>query len=105
MTQALSPTALHRENLAYAGTRGISQNNRSAGFRAAFCDTRTGRAEIARFANGAPSPIHVLDGVPDEWVLDRSASGSVTALKASIVAGFLLDDRFYTREEAANALM
>jgi hypothetical protein len=49
------------------------------------------------------APIHLLCGLPAEWVVSRDAAGGVSAVKPSIVAGFLRDGRFYTREEAARA--
>jgi hypothetical protein len=49
------------------------------------------------------APIHLLSGLPPEWVVTRDAAGGVSAVKPSIVAGFLRDGRFYTREEAARA--
>jgi hypothetical protein len=95
---------LQKENLAFAGTGGVSEGNRSSGFLPAFCDTQTGRAVLARFRDGTPAPIHVLDGLPDEWVVECGPSGRVLAIKASIIAGFLHQGRFYTREQAARAI-
>jgi hypothetical protein len=43
----------------------------------------------------------VLDGLPEEWIIERDPSGRVVAVKASVVAGFIYHDRFYTREQAA----
>jgi hypothetical protein len=42
-----------------------------------------------------------MDGLPEEWVADRDAGGCPRALKPSIVAGFVRDGEFYTREQAA----
>ena len=101
MTQPLSDRRLHCENLAYAGTGGISQNNGSAGFVPAFRDEATGRVEVARFENGEPASMHLLCGLPDEWVIGRDADGRAMELLATVVAGFVRAGRFYTREEAA----
>ncbi|MBL8482231.1 MAG: hypothetical protein JNJ60_08555, partial [Rhodocyclaceae bacterium] len=38
---------------------------------------------------------------PDELVLARSPSGRVSSIKHSVVSGFVLEQRFYTRDEAA----
>jgi hypothetical protein len=46
----------------------------------------------------------MLDGLPTEWVVKRDPAGRVTAVKGSVVAGFLLGGRFYTREEAARVV-
>jgi hypothetical protein len=56
---------------------------------------------VSRFANGTPAPIHILDGAPEEWVVARDPSGRVIAVKASVIAGFLHQGRFYTRAQAA----
>ena len=42
---------LSLENIAYAGTRGISQNNCHLYFRPAFLDKNSGRIEIAKLKN------------------------------------------------------
>ena len=89
MLSLMSIQRLRCENRRYRGTRGISQNNRGAGFLPAFCDMETGRTELSRLAGGRPAPIHLLCGLPDEWVATRDAGGTVLALKASVVAGFL----------------
>lgn len=92
---------LHQENLAYAGTGGVSQNNRRARFLAAFQDTATGRVELARFENGKPATMHIFNGIPDEWILQRDKHGHPLALLETIQAGFVRESKFYTREEAA----
>jgi hypothetical protein len=71
---------------------------------AAFCDRETGRTELSRFACGSPAPCHLIDGLPEDWVVARDAAGNAVAIKGSVVAGFVRDGRFYTREEAARAL-
>jgi hypothetical protein len=46
--------------------------------------------------------MHILDGVPNEWVTERDGSGRIAAVKSSIVAGFVRNGIFYTREEASS---
>lgn len=94
---------LRRENLAYAGTNGVSQQACAKRFVPAFKDLETGRVEVACSAPGTPAPMHLLHCLPDEWAAERDADGTITALKPSVIAGFVRDGRFYTREEAANA--
>lgn len=103
MKRLLSYTALHQENRRFAGSGGVSRENRAQGFVPAFYDTRSHRTVISRFANGDTAPIHLLEGLPEEWVVARDASGRVTAVKDSVIAGFLRQGRFYTREQAAQA--
>ena len=104
MTQfALDLDGLKYQNVTFDGTYGVSRNNSSLGFMPAFRDDETGRVEIARFANGRPAPMHLLEGLPAEWAVGRGIDGSICAVKASIVAGFLRHGLFYTREQAALA--
>lgn len=95
---------LRRDNLAFAGTAGVSPVSRRARFEPAFRDDATGRVELSRYADGAVAPMHLMDGLPEEWVADRDAGGCPRALKPSIVAGFVRDGEFYTREQAASQI-
>jgi hypothetical protein len=101
MTQLMTNEILRKENLAFVGTGGVSEENRSRGFVPAFYDLDTGRGEVARFADGRVAPMHLLDGLPAEWVVERSACGRITAIKESVIAGFIRDGYFYTRAQAA----
>jgi len=103
MSRPMNKNRLRIENLAFAGTCGVSENARKVRFLPAFKDLETGRVELACFAPGTPAPMHVLSCLPDEWAAERNAAGEIIELKASVIAGFVRDDRFYTREEAANA--
>lgn len=100
----LTPARLRRENLAFANTGGISEHNRPQNFVPAFYDTETGLVAIARFADGTPAALHLLEGLPEEWIEERDASGRVLAIKDTVVSGFVREDRFYTRAQAAEAV-
>ena len=97
--ESARPLDLAYENLYFAATGGISENNRSTGFAPAFKDTATGRVYRSRFANGTPAPIHVLDGLPAELLVE--SDGNAVVLKDTLVSGFLRADRFFTRGQAA----
>ena len=99
--QLMTVNTLETENKLFAGTAGISQNNRSSGFIPAFCDMETNTVEPSRFASGVMAPVHLFDGLPAAWIKDRDAKGHVKAVKGSVIAGFLHEGRFYTREQAA----
>lgn len=101
MSRKYTAMKLQQENRAFAGTGGVSENNRHHCFQAAFRDTATGRVELARFENGIPAPMHIFSGLPGEWIIRRDESGQPVALLDTIVAGFVRDAVFYTREEAA----
>lgn len=100
METALSYTVLQQQNASFRNTAGVSEGNRGAGFHPAFYDTENRTADIARLGDGTPAPCHLLDGVPDDWVMKRDRSGKVITIKPSIVAGFIRNGRFYTREQA-----
>jgi hypothetical protein len=100
----LSVSVLAAENHAYRGSGGISKENRKYGFRPAFLDQRTGIAYLSCFANGCPAPLHMLDGLPETLVAERDCHGRVSSARTGVIAGFLCDDVFYTREQAARAL-
>ncbi len=100
----LSPATLRHQNRAYLGSGGRSQENRSLGIAPAFMDTETGVVYPACFADGRRAPMHLLDGLPDELVVERLESGSVARVKATVIAGFVGRCRFYTRAQAARAL-
>ena len=101
---SIGATALAAQNRRFRGTGGVSRGNRSYGFAPAFQDTRTGALYLSRFANGAPAPMHLLDGLPDCVVVSRSPSGQVLAVQGSMVAGFIREGCFYSREDAARAV-
>ncbi|XOV85803.1 MAG: hypothetical protein ACFHX7_12520 [Pseudomonadota bacterium] len=92
---------LRQENKAFRGTRGVSRNNRNEGFKPAFLDKKTGRIEVARLADGAPAPMHVISWLPREWAVAVDRDGAVLSLIPTVIAGFVRDDVFYTREEVA----
>ena len=92
---------LRDENEQFAGTGGVSENNCYARFAPAFRDAETGRVELAHLESGAIAPMHLLCGLPEEWVTGRDAAGQIAALKDSVVAGFVRDGLFYSRDEAA----
>lgn len=102
--QPMNADRLIKDNVAHVGSGGVSEHNQDNGFRAAFRNLESGRVVLARFKNGTPAPMHLLDGLPDAWVLERDAAGRVVTVKPSVIAGFLRQGRFYTREQAAAAV-
>ncbi len=101
MARVMTKQRLREENLAYRYTGGVSAENRCSGFVPAFCDTETGQVYPSLCAGGSPAPFHCLDGLPDAVVINRDSSGTPITLKASLIAGFLRDGVFYTRDQAA----
>ena len=104
MPQAMTVDTLRRENLAFVGTAGVSEENRGSGFLPAFYDVETRIAAVSRFADGRIAPMHLIEGLPAAWATERDASGRIKAVKSTVIAGFVRDGYFYTREQAAQAV-
>jgi hypothetical protein len=103
MKRLMSPELLGQESIDHARGGGCSQGNARLGFRPAFLDTATFTMHLSRFADGRPAPFHLLDGLPGELVVARSALGRVVAAKATLISGFERNGFFYTRSAAARA--
>lgn len=93
---------LNWENRHFEGTGGVSRENACAQFAPAFRDNASGQVETSRFADGSPAPVHVLEGLPPQWVAMRGEDNEIVRVIPSVEAGFVLDDKFYTRAEAAD---
>lgn len=104
MNRFLTKRSLRKENFEYRGSGGVSRGNAQAGFVPAFYDVATGRVEPSRLPDGSLAPMHLLTGVPEEWVTARGARNEVLALKATVIAGFLRAGAFYTRAQAARTV-
>ena len=92
---------LTEQNAYYKGTLGVSNNCAELGYLPAFKDTITGQIHLSLFADGRLAPIHVLDGLPKEWIVKRDNSQRAIQVKDSVVAGFVRDGIFFTREQLA----
>ena len=103
--KVLSRLILKEENRQFANSPGISMNNKVFDFLPAFQDIRSGCSMVSRFADGRHAPVHILDGLPDEWIEARKPNGQVVRACPQIISGFLRDGRFYTREEASQAIL
>jgi hypothetical protein len=103
MKRVMNEELIRKQNVAFAGTGGRSEENRNLGFRPAFFDFGTQTIYLSRFANGRAAPFHMLDGLPEEVVVDRSPTGRVISAKATLISGFERNGFFYTRTAAARA--
>lgn len=99
----LSADRLQQENQQHVETGGRSEDTCGLGFKPAFLDFATQKVYPCRFANGLPAPFHLLDGLPDEVVTDRTPTGRVVSAKATLISGFVRNGFFYTRTAAAKA--
>ena len=103
MKRLMNAELLRRENVVHTGTGGRSEENAGLGFKPAFLDFATQIIYPSRFADGRLAPFHLLDGLPEEVVIDRTPNGRVIAAKATLISGFVRNGFFYTRTAAARA--
>lgn len=96
--------ALSQQSSEHKNTGGFSQDNDRNGFHPAFIDAVTGTIYHSRFADGRLAPFHLLEGLPEDVIAERDAHGRVAAAKSSVVADFVRDGRFFSREEAASVV-
>lgn len=101
ITDVLDHRALERQTRAYERTGGTSRVSKELGFRPAFKDAETSKVYLSKDRHGRCACVHLLDGLPDDVVLARGKDGRVSAVKGSLVAGFVKDGRFYDRDQAA----
>jgi hypothetical protein len=104
MNRLMTSKRLRKENHDFDGAGGVSACNHDAGFIPAFCDTATGRVEPSRCMDGSIAPVHLLTGLPREWVVVWGEGNEVLAVKETVIAGFLRTGVFFTRDQAARVL-
>jgi len=104
MKQMLTSDDVAQESLAYRGTGGVSAENRAYGFHPAFLDREDGCIQLSCHADGRPAAVHQFDGLPSEWIVARDHEGRPSAVKASVVVGFVRDGYFFSREQAAQLI-
>lgn len=86
-----------------SGRRGITPPTDSwMGLLPAFRDLETGETHLSVHADGSPATVHIVDGLPESWVMERRSDGRIQHVKDSVVAGFVRSGRFYTRAELAS---
>ncbi|WP_250657739.1 hypothetical protein [Alkalimarinus coralli] len=95
---------LSDENKLFAGTLGLSQNNAEYGFCPAFRNEKTKQVLLSRTANGKVSPVHLLEGLPQNWFFPNTQDDQARVLLDEITSGFVRQGIFYTREETINAI-
>lgn len=81
-----------------------SCNVRARGFQPAYKDNATGTVYLSVDNEGKPAPIHLLQSLPRELIIQSPDSDKVLAIKDSVIAGFVKDGKFYSRSQAASAL-
>ncbi len=92
---------LAQENQDFSHTTGISENNHSLGFSPAFYDSETKKVYLSCTMDGKRAPIHLLEGLPEELIRERDQQNHIVSVKSSVISGFVKNNQFYTREQAA----
>lgn len=101
MKSVMTREKLHNQARMFVGRGGVSEENRGFGFCPGFLNKESGEFVTCCNADGGPATVHVFDGLPAAWVALRDADGRAIAVKACIVAGFVRDGYFFTRDQAA----
>ncbi len=99
MGKLLTHARLAWENHRHKNTSGISRNCRHNGYLPAFQNRLTGETRMSTFADGSPASVHLLDGLPNHWVVSRDDDNHVLAVLDTVVSGFVRDGEFFTRDE------
>lgn len=99
MVKSLRDSRLDFETRKYYGTAGTSQGNNKYGFIPAFMDTTAGDIYLSRKPDGSLAKVHLLDGLPEHLIVSKE-NDQVRAVQKSVVAGFVLNENFFTRDEA-----
>lgn len=73
-----------------------------SGFLPAFRHLETGEIRLCQLADGRISRRHLLDSLPDDWILERDARGRPAALVSEVEPGFLRGIQFWTLQNLAN---
>lgn len=93
----------HQQALEQQGTyykfNGAIFSDASFGFLPAFKNIKDQQIHLSTDSFGKISVMHLLDGLPDCWVLEKDAQGKALTLRAEIIAGFMRNNEFYTLSE------
>ena len=106
----MSASAIHTdshpaERAPELGMLRIGVHHVSFGFLPAFRDLETGETHLSTNTDGSLAPVHLLDGIPEGWVLERDTEGRVIALRESVIAGYLRGERFFTYRQVQGELL
>lgn len=85
-----------------AGVRRFDSSGLVSGFLPAFRHLETGEIRLCQLDDGRISRRHLLDSLPDDWILERDASGRPAALVSEVEPGFLRGIQFWTLQNLAN---
>jgi hypothetical protein len=99
----LTVAELKEQRGTYQTVSGKSLSDLCIGFMPAFRDVTTGETHLALRPDGSLSPVHLIDGLPSNWVSKWDSNGRAMGLKSTIVAGFFRGERFYSLRDLENS--
>ncbi|MBK1717768.1 hypothetical protein CKO27_08965 [Thiocystis violacea] len=88
-----------------AGSRGVDPACLVSGFLPAFRHLETGEIRLCRQEDGGLSRGHLLDSLPDHWILERDARGRPTILVTAVEPGFLRGIEFWNLENLTHPVL
>ena len=98
----------HQQALKQQGTyykfNGAVFSDASFGFMPAFKNTQDQQIHLSTDQYGELSVMHLLDGLPEAWILEKDEQGRPVSLKSEIVVGFMRNHEFYTLNEIINGV-
>ena len=104
MKPVITVKRLQQHSITRSLSRRRGERHSGLHFQPAFLDFGTQTIYPARHADGRLAHYHVVDGLPDKLIVDRTMGGRVVAVKASLIEGYVRNGYFYTRTAAARAV-
>ena len=95
----ISTVALEKQQKTYQKISGMNISDLCVGFIPAFRDLSTDETHLSITSEGKISPIHLIDGLPLDWVTEWDLQGYPKLLKPSVIAGFFRGENFFTLEQ------
>ncbi len=89
-------------NASVQGPRRVDSAGLARGFMPGFRHLETGEVRLCRLTDGRLSRQHLLDGLPDHWILERDAKGRPSIMVAAVEPGFLRGIQFWSLEDLAH---
>lgn len=92
-----------KNNLSHS-TREVNSNSCQFYFIPAFYDALSHTVFLSCYKSGQLAPIHVLEGIPDNIIKNRTLTNNRGESKNSLIIGFIFKNKFLTRKQAINTL-
>lgn len=97
---SIEPAQQPRGDQSVTQSRNLRAPGGRHGFAPAYLNLQTGAMVHSTFSNGVEAPVHLLEGLPGDWLDSPATAGSQPVLKEGIIPGYIRDQTFFTREQA-----